>query len=251
MPESESESGASGAGSGGSMPEPLASYDPATSSWRTSQLSLDGGLTEFSETWPRSGTMRSGMCYRLLTLGRRTSASDSGLWPTPNVPNGGRSVQHVTEWRGRTAYHNGVKVQVGLEAAVKMWPTPTAGGFEVADIPNLLARRERLAKKYGNNGFGLTLNQAVKLWPTPQAHDASKGYAERVGRYGTEHGARNLNDEAVASTGQATGSLNPTWVEWLMGYPLGWTDLGDSATPSSPSAPVKARLRGSRKGKPR
>ena len=29
------------------------------------------------------------------------------------------------------------------------------------------------------------------------------------------------------------GPLNPTWVEWLMGFPLGWTDLGDSATRSS------------------
>jgi hypothetical protein len=23
----------------------------------------------------------------------------------------------------------------------------------------------------------------------------------------------------------AGGKLNPTWVEWLMGWPLGWTDL--------------------------
>ena len=23
----------------------------------------------------------------------------------------------------------------------------------------------------------------------------------------------------------ARGALNPTWVEWLMGWPLGWTDL--------------------------
>jgi hypothetical protein len=25
--------------------------------------------------------------------------------------------------------------------------------------------------------------------------------------------------------GHSGGSLNPTWVEWLMGYPKGWTDL--------------------------
>lgn len=30
-----------------------------------------------------------------------------------------------------------------------------------------------------------------------------------------------------------SGQLNPTWVEWLMGYPEGWTDLEASATPSS------------------
>lgn len=30
-----------------------------------------------------------------------------------------------------------------------------------------------------------------------------------------------------------SGQLNPTWVEWLMGFPPGWTDLGPSATRSS------------------
>ena len=29
------------------------------------------------------------------------------------------------------------------------------------------------------------------------------------------------------------GQLNPTWVEWLMGFPLGWTDLSASETPLS------------------
>ena len=29
---------------------------------------------------------------------------------------------------------------------------------------------------------------------------------------------------------KAGGALNPTWVEWLMGWPLGWTDLKPLAT---------------------
>jgi hypothetical protein len=32
-----------------------------------------------------------------------------------------------------------------------------------------------------------------------------------------------------------SGSLNPNWVEWLMGFPPGWTDLEHSETPSSRS----------------
>tara|TARA_R100001244_G_scaffold20806_1_gene22132 strand:- start:557 stop:958 length:402 start_codon:yes stop_codon:yes gene_type:complete len=28
-----------------------------------------------------------------------------------------------------------------------------------------------------------------------------------------------------------TGELNPAWVEWLMGFPAGWTDLNSSVTP--------------------
>ena len=27
------------------------------------------------------------------------------------------------------------------------------------------------------------------------------------------------------SSEEINGALNPTWVEWLMGFPLGWTDL--------------------------
>jgi len=27
------------------------------------------------------------------------------------------------------------------------------------------------------------------------------------------------------------GQLNPMWVEWLMGFPTGWTDLKHSETP--------------------
>ena len=34
------------------------------------------------------------------------------------------------------------------------------------------------------------------------------------------------------------GTLNPTWVEWLMGYPSGWTDLNASETVSSPTSPT-------------
>jgi DNA (cytosine-5)-methyltransferase 1 len=34
----------------------------------------------------------------------------------------------------------------------------------------------------------------------------------------------------------ATGALNPTWVEWLMGWPLGWTDLKPLETDKSRSA---------------
>lgn len=29
------------------------------------------------------------------------------------------------------------------------------------------------------------------------------------------------------------GPLNPEWVEWLMGFPIGWTELSVSETPSS------------------
>ena len=41
---------------------------------------------------------------------------------------------------------------------------------------------------------------------------------------------------AVAKMAQHGGPLNPTWVEWLMGWPLGWTVCGASATVRSRNA---------------
>jgi hypothetical protein len=114
--------------------------------------------------------------------------------------------------------------------AATMWPTPTAAGFDCADVPRLLQRREEVkAKGINGNGFGLTLGQAVKvaMWPTPQACDSKRG-ADARDRPGS--GGPNLS-HAVGG-----GQLNPTWVEWLMGFPLGWTDCAASETPSSPKS---------------
>ena len=78
---------------GKSTPVLLANYNPASSSWRTSQLSLEGGLAEFSETWPRSGLMRNGIAYQLPPLVPLTSETASGLLPTPQA----------IDWKGTCA----------------------------------------------------------------------------------------------------------------------------------------------------
>ncbi len=62
--------------------------------------------------------------------------------------------------------------------------------------------------------------QAAVRWPTPTSRDRGADAPNRAG-------GPSLSANLVG------GQLNPTWVEWLMGFPLAWTDLGDSATPSS------------------
>lgn len=60
------------------------------------------------------------------------------------------------------------------------------------------------------------------LWLTPSANEDAAG---------TPNGKMQKmlgNDPRIRGTTKeewATGTLNPTWVEWLMGWPLGWTDL--------------------------
>ena len=185
-------------------------YDRATSSWRTHRSLWDEDLSACSLTLPKWGSMRDGVLLELLTLERRTAASDVGLWPTPNVPNGGRSCAHVTDWRGRTAYHNGKKVQVGLEHAARYWPTPKANDAE---------KRGNFDTTNKRNG----LPAAAKSWPTPVA-SMSKGSspASLTRKSGADRSSDRLDHAVMASDG---GQLNPMWVEWLMGWPLGWTDL--------------------------
>lgn len=153
-----------------SSPVSLATYDPDTSSWRTSQGSLLGGWEEFSETWPRSGTTRSGTAYRL----------------PPSAP-------HIYE-RGSS-----------------FWPTPIADSASERTTP------------YTQGGVPLPV--AVR-WRTPSAHEGSGGASNPEKRKAQGHMV-NLRDQV------GTGQLSPTWVEWLMGCPLGWTDLELLETASS------------------
>ena len=98
-----------------------------------------------------------------------------------------------------------------------------------------------------------TAGKESGLWPTPDASEGEKGGPNRrdgkgrpylsgaVARFNLwrtpsadENGSIQTEDERagrqIMLSNQVGGQLNPTWVEWLMGYPLGWTDSGDSAT---------------------
>gem|GEM_PF-2288730 len=67
------------------QPASFARWDQDTCSWKTSQLCLAGGLETFSGRWPRSGTMRNGIAYRLPPLVPRISGTGCSLWPTASA----------------------------------------------------------------------------------------------------------------------------------------------------------------------
>jgi hypothetical protein len=71
----------------------------------------------------------------------------------------------------------------------------------------------------GNGGSHGKRKLKEMLWPTPTAHNAKECNAPSEAE---------RNTPTLAA--QAGGKLNPTWVEWLMGWPLGWTDCAASAT---------------------
>jgi hypothetical protein len=78
-----------------------------------------------------------------------------------------------------------------------------------------------------------TKEKECGLWPTPQAQDAKHSGKN------TENRINQGRQLQLAHTAGIGGQLNPTWVEWLMGWPLGWTDLKPLETDKSLYAPQK------------
>jgi hypothetical protein len=87
-------------------------------------------------------------------------------------------------------------------------PTPTASDH----IERKCTSKESPLNYLTNKS--VSLDRFVKMWPTPTAQDAKNNGAPSQ----MERNTKPLNAEVG-------GKLNPTWVEWLMGWPLGWTDL--------------------------
>lgn len=102
-----------------------------------------------------------------------------------------------------------------------MLPTPTAGGHTQN-------------KSLGPNAkVRLTLVGMARkgLWPTPTSRDWRDG-RKPYDRKKDGTATQDTLGRRLAAMGETDGgALNPTWVEWLMGFPLGWTDLEPSETP--------------------
>jgi hypothetical protein len=181
-------------------------YDLNSCLWRTHQCSLLGDLEPFLETWPRWGLMQSGECWEQQTLAHRTSETESGLlekWPTPTVMD---SITRSKESWEKAQFRPRQGKNLIKLGDIQFWPTPTAsvGG------PQMMGDKLRLSGAKGSNN----LAGAVKAWPTPTDHNAKEG------AFPAEY-----NRKTPTLAAEAGGALNPNWVEWLMGWPLGWTDL--------------------------
>jgi len=96
------------------------------------------------------------------------------------------------------------------ESGCSLWRTPN--GSDVTGGP--MNGEARLAQ-----GHQLNLAEQAKtpkLWPTPTERDWKST------SHGNQGNSRPLS-EVAGQTGQ--GSLSPEFCEWLMGFPIGWTEL--------------------------
>jgi hypothetical protein len=170
------------------------------------------------------------------------------LWRTPKADDPNHSAANEAGVLRRRTKGQSIRLQDQVRNPV-LFRTPDAGCARGAQSP------ERF-KKSMTEGKLLTLNdQVAHLFPTPRAADADKGTRTAMGAlkdasrgHGmdlpthvqvfptmTVNDSKNNNPPSQRTeNGRHTnplnvvagGSLNPEWVEWLMGLPVGWTDIG-------------------------
>jgi len=146
------------------------------------------------------------------------------MWATPKgtMPDNLKNTPKM-DARGRLLRKTGSDFGMNLADQVKMWTTPnTQDGREVEG--KLRPSRTATGRKTDY------LSRQVKMWPTPSANEDACGTPDGKMQ-------KMLGNHPGVRAGVA-GQLNANWVELLMGFPLGWTDLtvsniGESPTPES------------------
>ena len=205
-----------GADSGGKCIDSSKSSTRKPASSKTYQPFALEDWTQFSGHSLRSGMMRNGIVSPLVPLAHLTAGIASGLLPTPTT----QEIEHpnaILTDRGRRLSKDGKNSHsLNLADHVKLIPTPTAStGGANHNSPSTVAGKR----------FAMNLAGWVQKWPTPTQRDGKGGYIG--GRMRNGKVSMDTLDVAVQWTDNQSktgGNLNPNWVEWLMGYPTGFTD---------------------------
>lgn len=103
------------------------------------------------------------------------------------------------------------------------WPSPTATDAKAR------------AYQVSRGRVILSLVGAVRMWPTPCATDGKSPYSAEGFKRQAAIRSKPLRD--VVNAEEGGGRLNPTWAEWLMGWPIEHTALRQSDTGRCQSAP--------------
>ena len=208
-----------------------------TSRWASNAASL---------TWKASGMKPSHLLFQLAPKMLPTDATGSGFWATPNTieigqmwptPRAMEIDESVESWLKREKQRKDVGLPMfskNLSMTVKMWPTPTTKGFgHASEGQTMIMRRKvetgELTEQEAQAMMNGTTLRPPRLkewmWPTPTANEDAAGTPD-----GKMQKMLGNHPEVRGKTAEdwAKGSLNPQFVEWMMGYPEDWTKLDDT-----------------------
>lgn len=196
-----------------------------SSIWRSTKCYL---------TWKAKNTKQGRLLFRLAVSMPRIEETGALLWHTPSAKEPGVKANRLVckdgtpAKLGERAYDKdtGRLAQVGLSQQVQfnpLWPTPNS----------CKASMDTTLKASGDGrNKPNKLGWAVAMFPTPTT---GAGLCCGTGNYrqlkALEASGEISEEERRSMASGGGGQLNPTWVEWLMGFPLGWTDLNASETP--------------------
>lgn len=201
----------------------LASYDPLSSSWKTCQQSLLAADAQWLEPLPKWGMTVDGVLSALRPLELTTSETAGSYWLTPRASDTGRGENQETFLKRMNDRTD--RCAQSLAAQVRMphtWPTPRASDGPRGTTTATESTKRRVQNHQAN------LPEAVveaARFPTLTARDY------RAPNSPESQARRNMNSSRGQQLpNQIGGQLNPTWTEWLMGYPSGWTELNALVT---------------------
>lgn len=183
-----------------------------------SQGKINGTSVEYLPTLPRWGIALVGGFGELATSERLTSEKGClSALGTPTASMTKRSPRFARKTLTPAEY-------------VEKFPTPLASdSIRVRYSEESLRKVGERRIKGEYKAAGCNLSEYVAVFPTPQA--TSRGAAERGKKLKALQAAGQITEyERKRMQAGNGGKLNPTWVEWLMGFPLGWTDLEDWET---------------------
>jgi hypothetical protein len=125
--------------------------------------------------------------------------------------------------QGGACWELGTLVRPTNATGCGSWPTPCRRDYKGTNAPEGLTRKDgksRLDQLPNAVAYRGTQTQQKWLWPTPTTQPKKGG---TKGLYGGSGHQRKMKQAGHHS--MLTGQLNPSWVEWLMGWPIEWTDL--------------------------
>ena len=160
--------------------------------------------------------MRNGLASRRVMWAPATGVIGGGALPTPKASDGERG-------RDKARTRPDEKGRELATVVRDLLPTPSACIANDGERPETwLARRERVKLTANNgNGMGMPLTIAAQLLPTPTVNDAGNSTLPPSQRGRDSLPGQMLRNDSVP-TGPGT-HLNPSFVEEMMGFPVGWT----------------------------
>jgi len=182
----------------------------------SAQASLDGSLESSSMTFPKWGIVSDGVAGELLTLEPAIEENESLLLPTIL----GASTNPAAHGQSNGTF----KQEINRRLA--MLPTPNARDYKDTGINTdyrKLAGKSKLAGK-------IAMLPTVTT-PRPHGNDKTAGVFIE---------SQNQKDLTCALGKNHGLKLQPTFAEWMMGFPEGWTALDASEMPSSRNKSIRS-----------